>query len=253
MHFDWPVGGVISGVRSIPFRLFYGASINGGDDGFIKRLFKKFFAVIAATLVATMVASLFRLFMLISPNTQDNVFWFRYWWPAWSFTPPGWGTLLWIMNFFEILFILPGVTSMPRRESSLVLIWSLSFFALIGATLIGYEMYPAVSRIMGGGRPESGVTFLFGKDGQAVADRLHLQSNHYQDGHAPLEVEGDLIFQTSDFFVLRILYCSPDKRRTELDAIVDKKLINAYFPAVTANVMQSTSEFNCDAFFRDYK
>jgi hypothetical protein len=229
-----------------PSYCFYGISIKTKDEVFFKRLVKKLFVVIGATLVASMAACLFRLFLGMSQNSQDNLYWYDYWWSIWSYTPPGWATLLIVMNVVVIFFILPPfTTSMPKHDSFRVLVWSLSCFALIGATLVGYEMYPSVSRIFGGGRPESGVTFLFNKDGEALAAKLHSQTNHVPDGGPPGEVEADLIFQTSDFLVLRILYCAPGKRRSELDAIVDKKLVSAYFPPVTAEIFHSPPEFGC--------
>jgi hypothetical protein len=236
---------------ALPSIAYYGACKNTRNDVFVWRFLKRAFVLVGTVAAATFVASLLRLFLLISANPQDNT-WGEIWWSGWSFTPPGWGTLLFLMNFVPVFFVIPiFVDKMPDHDRATfrIVCFSLLFFALIGAAWIGYQMYPAVSRVLGGGRSEKAV-LVFNKDADAVISKIISDSNGYAQmtPATPANAQmiwGDLVFQNSDYLVVGIQSCNVNGKVVGFKTVIDKKLIAAYFPLNTDSAFPIDSTLVC--------
>lgn len=201
----------------------------------ISRSLKTLVAVLAAAVFVATVASGGISFFILGPRgTKDT------WTTIWGLAPPGWLTLLLVMNVPTFLFV-RDLRSLPHRGRLQVVVFSLLTPVLVAAIVLGYEIYPQVTKEAGGGLPEQAL-FLFGKEGESTVSAIRSQVNHEQDNLATGTVAADLMFTGSDYLVLRIEYCSPEKKASELTPVVDKKLISSYFPT---HVPSLPDKLNC--------
>jgi hypothetical protein len=151
----------------------------------------------------------------------------------------GWRSLLILMSVFPALVI----TGFPtrHRSSSLterqvgVVLWLGAIIpgTVIGVLLIGYSMFETVNTELGGGRPQNAV-FHFAPEGKDILTYLRNGTRPYHDSDPPMTIEGDLVYATSDRYVVRVTFCERDASestdaliRKDKSIAVDKKLIQA--------------------------
>ncbi len=209
------------------------------------RPFFDFLFLVTCLASCTLAACFFRLILGISPNTADTA-WLHYFWNGWSYTPPGWGYLLFVMNFLPVFFIvhrLPGFAS--KKEAFRILLVSEGILALIGSGVIGLALFPAVSRAYGGGRPQAGVTVYFAKDGANIAGRFPKSVGHPGDGSSPDPVFVDIVLQTSDVMVLRSRFCDSQGLK-EIRSVVDRRVIEAYDPGASYEIWPPINKLPCE-------
>lgn len=116
---------------------------------------------------------------------------------------------------------------------------------LAGAIAVGYEIYPVVNREAGGGLPERAYFLLGGKEGETTVSTIRSRINHSQDDLQPGLVDADLIFAGSEFFVLHIRFCTPEKLEGSLTPIVDKKLISGFSPPTVPPFPHAQDNLEC--------
>lgn len=84
-------------------------------------------------------------------------------------------------------------------------------------------------------RPQNAV-FYFAPEGKDILTYLRNGTRPYHDSDPPMTIEGDLIYSTSDRYVVRVTFCERDAggssdtssmTRKDKSVAVDKKLIQA--------------------------
>jgi len=147
---------------------------------------------------------------------------------------PGWRPLLILMS------VIPSFLLIARREPYgplpvLLPQWLALILptTLLASFFIGSSTYETVRREVGGGSP-AGASFYFASEGKDMLSYLRTLSAPYHDGDPTMTIEGNLLYSTSDHYLIRITYCrtDPDKnqtnsvptRRDQL-VMVDRKLL----------------------------
>jgi hypothetical protein len=191
----------------------------------IKRNLQGFLPWIASTLLMSVLAACFAHFFLGVPFDSDSQGFIG---EMRSDVPPGWFTLLAIMNFLPIVSILSMPNGTAERDVFRVIGGAFLILSIVGAIAIGYELYPAVDMKVGGGRPVDAV-FLFKVEGEDLVTAIQSKLNHAQDSIGKKTVNGDLIYANSDFIIVRIPYCTTQKKVNVITPVIDRKLISAYY------------------------
>jgi hypothetical protein len=168
----------------------------------------------------------------------------------------GWRHLLLVMNILPLAIFggYPRLASSSRKRWLQAYLGLVVPLALFGACLIGYEIFEDVNTEAGGGRPHN-VTFYFSTEGKELLKTIRSATGHFHDQDGELQLAGNLIYSGSDGYIVEVEFCPRETKSIRTSApeacyyhdrypnacldyplrskpvIVDKKLIQAFFPS----------------------
>jgi hypothetical protein len=129
---------------ALPVVAYHSAWKNTLEKPAVSRFFLRVFVLVGTLALVTVAVSLLRIFMGISPNVNDHT-WGTIWIQGWEQTPPGWGTLLVVMNLLPFVSLIRAADAFRNLLTLRQIVYFQAFFGLIGAVWLGMQMYPAVS------------------------------------------------------------------------------------------------------------
>lgn len=145
---------------------------------------------------------------------------------------PDWWALLVIMNAYWLLFFRanPSLNGPVWKYRTALVVMAIPF--VIGSALVvGHDVFPYANREVGGGRPINAV-IQFNSEGKEVVDRVRLLSKPYHDTDSPMSVVADILYATSDRYVVRVVSCVSQNKGLSYHSVnlmLHKKVVAAVY------------------------